>query len=110
MTVEEHRVDADEIYSRCARCGHLGAALPTACTCINFRTRHAWIWLARDASQATLEHERAHARGYDDADGTLRRSYAAWKDAGGAAERHANAGAFAAGWAAAPERPPHALP
>ncbi len=78
MTVEEHRVDPDEIYARCARCGQLGFELPSACTCVNFRTRHALIWLPLDASQAMIEHERAHSRGYDDSDGHLRSRYAAW--------------------------------
>ena len=78
MSVEEHRVDATEIYQRCARCGQLGLELPTACTCINFRTNHAIIWLTRDASEATIEHERAHGRGYDHQGGELRSQYAAW--------------------------------
>ena len=83
MTVEEHRVDASEIYQRCARCGQLGMELPTACTCINFRTNHAVIWLTHDASPATVEHERAHGRGYDHQSGELRSQYAAWTQRGG---------------------------
>jgi uncharacterized protein YceK len=83
MTVEEHHVDTTEIYQRCSRCGKLGMELPTACTCINFRTNHAIIWLANDASQATIEHERAHARGYDHQTGELRDQYAAWTKRGG---------------------------
>jgi len=83
MTVEEHRVDATEIYQRCSRCGQLGLELPTACTCVNFRTGHAVIWLPHGASQATIEHERAHARGYDHEDGALRRQFAAWARNGG---------------------------
>lgn len=83
MTVEEHRVDASEIYQRCTRCGSLGMELPTACTCINFRTQHAVIWLSHDATQATIEHERAHGRGYDHQTGELRAQYAAWVNKGG---------------------------
>lgn len=83
MTVEEHQVDATEIYQRCSRCGHHGPELPTACTCINFRTNRAIIWLARGASQDTIEHERAHGRGYDHQTGELRSQYAAWTKSGG---------------------------
>ena len=82
MSVEEHRVDAGEIARRCSRCGQLGPILPLACTCINFRTRHAVIWLPRNASAATIEHERAHARGYDHPSGELRAGYAAWLASG----------------------------
>ncbi len=78
MTVEEHYVDATEIYDRCSRCGHLGFELPTACTCVYFRTNRAVIWLPRGASRATIEHERAHAQGYDHTGGDLRSRYAAW--------------------------------
>lgn len=83
MTVEKHRVDATEIYQRCSRCGKLGLELPTACTCVNFKTNHAVIWLPRDASRTTVEHEHAHAQGYDHEDGALRRQYAAWTKNGG---------------------------
>ena len=83
MTVEEHQVDATEIYQRCSRCGSHGIELPTACTCINFRTGRAVIWLARGASQATIEHERAHGRGYDHQNGELRSQYASWAKGAG---------------------------
>jgi len=83
MTVEEHRVDASEIYQRCSRCGRLGLELPIACTCINFRTMHAVIWLTHGASQEVVEHERAHGRGYDHPNGELRRQYAVWTNRGG---------------------------
>ena len=83
MTVEEHRVDTTEIYQRCSSCGRLGLELPTACTCINLRTNRAVIWLTRDASEATIEHERAHGRGYDHQGGELRFQYAAWTKSGG---------------------------
>ena len=78
MTVEEHYVDGSEIYQQCSRCGNLGFVVPLACTCVNFRTRHSVIWLTHDASQSTIEHERAHARGYDHPTGELRTQYAAW--------------------------------
>ena len=87
MAVEEHRVEASEIYQRCSRCGHLGLELPVACTCINFRTDSAVIWLSRDASQATVEHERAHARGYDHVGGELSSRYAAWMQSGSRREQ-----------------------
>ena len=83
MTVEEHHVDATEIYQRCSRCGSLGLNLLAACTCINFRTKHAVIWVPYGASQETIEHERAHGRGYDHPDGALRRQYATWVASGG---------------------------
>ena len=79
MTVEEHFVDQAEIYKVCSSCGQSAVAIPVACTCINLRTKHAVIWLARGASQSTIEHERAHGRGYDDTDGELRRRYEAWQ-------------------------------
>ena len=78
MTVEEHYIDASEIYPRCSRCAALGSVLPLACTCINFRTQHAVIWLAHGAPPETIEHERAHGRGYDHPSGELRRQYTAW--------------------------------
>jgi len=78
MTFEEHLVDASEIYQMCSSCGKLGFELPVACTCVNFRTKHAVIWLGRDAPQSTIDHERAHARGYDHPNGDLRNQYAAW--------------------------------
>jgi hypothetical protein len=65
---------------RCSRCGHLGLELPVACTCINFRLKRAVIWLPQNASQATIEHERAHSRGFDHPNGELRSRYAAWKE------------------------------
>lgn len=83
MTAEEHYVDGQELYARCSRCGHLGIELPVACTCINFKTNHAVIWLTRGASQAAVEHERAHARGYDHPNGELRSLYATWTKSGG---------------------------
>lgn len=83
MSVEEHYVDGAELYARCSRCGHLGLELPVACTCINFRTNRAVIWLPRGASQSTIEHERAHGRGYDHPNGELRSRYAAWTKSGG---------------------------
>jgi hypothetical protein len=83
MTVEEHIIDGTEIYQACSRCGQRGLELPTACTCINFTTNHAVIWLARDASQSVIEHERAHGRGYDHTDGELRSRYQAWVARGG---------------------------
>ncbi len=83
MTVEEHYVDGDELYKRCSRCGHLGLELPVACTCINFRLNRAVIWLPLDASPSTIEHERAHGRGYDHPNGELRSRYAAWKESVG---------------------------
>jgi hypothetical protein len=79
MTVEEHFVDEAEIYNVCSSCGLSPMVLATACTCVNLRTKHAVIWLAKGASQSTIEHERAHGRGYDDADGELRRRYEAWR-------------------------------
>jgi hypothetical protein len=78
LAIEEHHVEATEIYFKCATCGNLPHLMPTACTCINFRTRRAVIWLAHGASAGTIEHERAHARGYDHSDGQLRQHYAAW--------------------------------
>ena len=78
MAVEEHRIDTTEIYQRCSSCGDLGLVLPAACTCINFRTKRAVIWLAHNASPDTIEHERDHARGYDHPTGELHRQYAAW--------------------------------
>jgi hypothetical protein len=78
MTVEEHFIDPGEIYRQCSRCGKLGLELPVACTCINFRTHHSVIWLGSNASQSTIEHERAHARGFDHPNGELRSQYAAW--------------------------------
>lgn len=83
MTIEEHYVDGAELYARCSRCGHLGLELPIACTCINFKINHAVIWLPHGASQSTIEHERAHGRGYDHPNGELRSRYAAWTKAGG---------------------------
>lgn len=83
MTVEEHTVDAAELFVQCSRCGRLGLELPTACTCINFRTNRAVIWLIRGAAQETIEHERAHGRGYDHHDGGLRSRYVTWKEGGG---------------------------
>lgn len=83
MTMEEHYVDGAELYTRCSRCGHSGFELPVACTCVNFKLNHAVIWLPRGASQSTIEHERAHGRGYDHQDGKLRSRYAAWTKSGG---------------------------
>lgn len=48
-----------------------------------FRTNRAVIWLACGASQVTIEHERAHGRGYDRQTGELRSQYAAWTNSGG---------------------------
>lgn len=86
MTVEEHFVDPSEIYARCSQCGQLDLTLPEACTCINFRTKHAVIWLPHGATQSTIEHERAHSRGYDHPTGELRLQFAGWmkKSAGNA--------------------------
>jgi hypothetical protein len=78
LTVEEHHVEASEIYARCSSCGSFGPVLPNACTCVNFRTRRAVIWLAHGASDETVEHERAHARGYDHHGGELQRQFTAW--------------------------------
>lgn len=78
MKVEEYRVDAAEIYQRCSKCGSLGLTVPQACTCINFRENRAVIWLAHNASDETIEHERAHGRGYDHTTGELREQYTAW--------------------------------
>jgi hypothetical protein len=83
MTSEEHVIDDADIYSVCSRCGPAGLVIPVACTCINFRTNHAVIWLGKSATQSTIEHERAHARGYDHTDGALRRKFEAWRVAGG---------------------------
>ena len=79
MSVEEHFIDAGTLYAACARCGHGGPDIALACTCIDFRTNHAVIWLARGAPQWMIEHERAHGLGYDHPDGELHRRYAAWK-------------------------------
>src|SRR5512132_4211255 len=65
MAVEERVIDATQIYAACSRCGHTGIDIPLACTCINFRTNRAVIWLSRGAPQSVVEHERAHGRGYD---------------------------------------------
>jgi hypothetical protein len=78
MTVDERVVDASAIYQACSRCGHRGLVLPIACTCIDFSAKRAVIWLPRDASQPVIEHERAHARGYDHPDGELRDRYQTW--------------------------------
>ena len=83
MTVEEHVVSLTEVFEACYRCGHKSLEIPLACTCINFSTNHAVIWLAHGAPQWTIEHERAHARGYDHMDGELRSRYATWKLRGG---------------------------
>ena len=79
MTIEEHFIDEAKIYEVCSRCGQSALVIPVACTCINLRTKHADIWLAKGASQSTIEHERAHGRGYDHTDGDLRRRYEAWQ-------------------------------
>jgi hypothetical protein len=82
MTVEEHYIGASEIHARCARCGTREFESPLACTCINFATNHAVIWLPANASPSTIEHERAHAAGYDHTDGELRRRYQSWQASG----------------------------
>jgi hypothetical protein len=78
MSVEEKVIDASQMYDACSRCGHQGLEIVLACTCINFRTNHAVIWLARGAPQTVIDHERAHGRGYDHTDGQLRTRYASW--------------------------------
>jgi hypothetical protein len=78
MTVEEHYIDANDIYQRCSRCGMRKFSLPLACTCINFADNRAVIWLPRNASIATIEHERAHGHGFDHPDGELRERYEMW--------------------------------
>ena len=79
LRVEEHFVPYSELFAACTRCGHTGLVIPLACTCIDFRTNRAVIWLVQGAPRATVEHERAHALGYDHTDGDLRRRYTAWK-------------------------------
>jgi hypothetical protein len=81
LTVQENYVDSSEIYQTCSRCGPQGLVVPIACTCINFRTKTAVIWLPQNAPQATIEHERAHARGYDHTTGELRNQYGNWTKA-----------------------------
>jgi hypothetical protein len=79
MAVEEHFVDYGELYSACARCGHNSLVVPLACTCIDFTKNRAVVWLSRGAPPPIIEHERAHALGYDHTDGELRSRYATWK-------------------------------